>query len=49
MLYGDHGLHVTTCVIGNIDTESAKNLTKDYMVAMPRASAADCAYAIVSV
>ncbi len=42
-------MSITTCVIGNIDTESAKELTKGHIDDVPRASAEDCADAIIQV
>ena len=48
--FPDHGVSITTtCVIGNVDTDSAKDITRGHMNALARSPAADCALAIVSV
>ncbi len=45
----DHKVGITTSIIGNIDTESAKEVTKGHLKYLPRASPDDCAEAIIQV
>lgn len=46
LTHPNHGVGITTCVLGNIDTESAKQVTAGHLRNLSRASPVDTAQAI---
>ena len=49
MIHGNHGMKITTAVIGSVDTESVKQISKGVLDDFARESPDDVATAILSV